>query len=303
MAIAKDWDKAFLADRKGSAATRDRAFRTWNPVVKFAKEKKWSLAPSTITPKQARIYLEHRATVVSARCVQLEASHLRRAISGSGRELGDVRDPKNPWSSARMGVPEGSRIGGKAAADPTRYESARHRMPDDIKAGVGLINAIGLRMKESAMAKDSLEGWRGELAKPESRERGVYLHIIDGCKGGRPRWVFVPPGRVDLVVAAVAAAAQSVSKCGNVIDAENLKDALKRFSNCMSRLELTGDNSVHGLRRAFAQSQYAYYREAGMSEALALKRLSQDLGHGDGRGRWVANNYLLGGEGGSNGTD
>ena len=236
--------------------------------------------------------------MVSARCVQLEASHLRRAIAGAGRELGDVRDPKNTWSSARMGVPEGSRIGGKSAADPAKYEAARHRMPDDIQAGIGLVGALGLRMKEAVMAGDSLQGWSRELAKEGSAERGAYLLVLDGSKGGRPRWVFVPPDRIEVVTAAIATAAQSVAKCGNVIDAENLKDALKRFSNCLYRLDLRGDDSVHGQRRAWAQQQFVYYKETGLSEQDALKRLSQDLGHGDGRGRWVWNNYLRGGEGG-----
>lgn len=144
-----------------------------------------------------------------------------------------------------------------------------------------------------------MHSWARELAKPEAKERGVHLLVHDGSKGGRPRWVFIRPERVEVAAAAVAAAAQSVAACGHVIDTENLKDGLRRFSNCLYRLDLTGDDSVHGLRRAFAQLQFAGYREDGLSKKEALKRLSQDLGHGDGRGRWVWNNYLRGGEGGS----
>lgn len=304
MATAANWDKAFLADSRGSSATRDRAFRTWNALDKFAKEKKWKLDPASITPKQMRVYLEGRAGVVSARCVQLEASHLRRAIAGSGRELGDVRDAKNTWSSARMGVPEGSRIGGKAAADLNKWDLAQPKMDKDIHAVTGLVSEIGLRCKEGIMAAGSLKEWKRELDKPESKERGCYLNITAGTKGGRPRFTFIPAERVEAVTAAVTTAqGVAASQGGNLIDAPDLKSALKRWSNCLARLDLTGTDSGHGLRRAWAQQQNEYYRNAGMDEKEALKRLSQDLGHGDGRGRWVANNYLLGGEGGGNGTD
>ena len=295
MANAQQWDEAFRAKGKGSAATRDRAFRTWSAIGKFAAEKKWGLTPEAITPKQMRQFLEHRAQSVTARSVQLEASHLRRAISGAGRQLNDVRDPKNSWSSARMGVPSASRIGGKAAADPAKYAEARELMPEDIRAAIGLVEAIGLRQKEAVMSGDSLKEWARELAKIDSREQGAYLKIIDGTKGGRPRYTFIEPKQIESVSKAVLDAQNSPAKNGSVIDSANLKDALKRYSNCLYRLGFRGDDSGHGLRRSFAQKQYVYYRETGLDERLALKRLSQDLGHGDGRGTWVKNNYLVGG--------
>lgn len=300
MTIAKDWDRAFLADSKGSAATRDRAWRTWNAVKEFSKEKKWDLAPATITPKQMRLYLADRAAVISPRCVQLEASHLRRAIAGAGRDIGNVRDKQNTWSSARMGVPEGSRLGMKAAADPAKYEAAKEKMLPDVRACIGVIDSIGLRLKEGVMAGSSLKEWSRELAKSESRVRGVHLHVVHGTKTGRPRWTLVPPEKVEAVSKAVAVALQSCAgnKSGSVIEADDLKKALKRVSSCLYRQGLVGDNSVHGLRRGFAHEQYKYYRDSGLSEKEALIRLSQDLGHGDGRGRWVWNNYLRGGEGG-----
>ena len=299
MANEKVWDRAFLADHKGSSATRDRAFRTWRAIEKFSEEKKWRLDPATITPKQLRIFLEDRAQKISARSVQNEASHLRRAIEGTGRDIGDVRDPKNAWSSARLSVPEGSRIGGKAAASLELYASKREKMPSDVGSGVGLVEALGLRLKEMIESGNSLSAWARELSKPESKERGCFLKVVDGTKGGRPRFVFIPPERISKVEAANLAASTSAEKNGCfIVQGENLKSAMARYSNCLYSLDLRGDDSGHGLRRAFAQAQYEYYRNSGLSEKVALMRLSQDLGHGDGRGRWVFNNYLSGGEGG-----
>lgn len=299
MGTEGDWGAAFVMKGEGSGATRSRAAKTWNAVIRFGKEKKWDLSPKLITPKQMRQFLEHRATVVSPRCVQNEASHLRRAVEGAGRIIGNVRDPGCAWSSTRLSIPKGSRIGGKAAADPKKWDLAKPAMDKDIQVVVSLIEALGLRCRESIMASSSLKEWELELAKPESAVRGCAVHVVIGTKGGRPRFVFIPPSRVEVVKAAVstARAVEALHK-GKLIDAPDLERGMKKYSNCMSRLGLTGTDSGHGLRRAWAQQQYVFYRETGLDDKEALRRLSGDLGHGDGRGRWVANNYLLGGEGG-----
>lgn len=295
MAIERDWDKAFLMNSKGSSATRDRAYKTWSAVREFGLQKKWDLAPGTISPKQMRLYLEHRAGSITARSVQNEASHLRRAIAGAGRTVGDVRDPLNTWSSARMGLAEGSRIGGKTAADPAKFEAVRDKMPADVRACLGLVEALGLRRKEGVMAGANLAEWSKEMANRSSEKKGVFLLVNSGTKGGRPREVFVPNERIAAVSKAVDAASGSAAQGGSIINCEKLHEALAKYTNCVSRLGLTGDDSGHGLRRLFASRQYAYYRESGVDQKEALRRLSQDLGHGDGRGRWVWNNYLSGG--------
>lgn len=302
MAIEKDWDTAFRHFKTGSKATCDRAWRTWTAVRKFGGEKKWDLAPGTITAKQVRIYLEHRATVISARCVQNEASHLRRALKGAGQDIPDKKtlrlDKQNPWGSARLKVPQASRIGGKAAADPAKWLEVKPQMPKDVLAVVELVEEMGLRKKEAVMSGPSLAEWSRELSKPDSFERGCYLNVTLGTKGGRPRFQYVPPGQVQATQKAVSTAlAVGALHKGDLIDAPKLKAAMQRYSNCISRLGLSGSDSGHGLRRAFAQRQFAFHRDFGRTEREALSLLSNDLGHGDGRGRWVWNNYLMGGSG------
>jgi hypothetical protein len=106
----------------------------------------------------------------------------------------------------------------------------------------------------------------------------------------------VPPDRLEKVIEAVNVA-QEVRSGQNIVAGVDLRAAKALYSNELSRAGLTGENSGHGLRRAFAQEQFRHYRDEGFCEADALARLSNDLGHGDGRGRWVWNNYLSGGEG------
>ena len=306
MAIEEDWHNAFRKHKTGSDATADRAWRTWTSLRAFCIGKKWDFDPKTITPKQVRLYLESRSGVgkgkVSDRTIQNEASHIRRALRGAGRDVPDDRglrlDKDNAWSSKRLSVPESSRIGGKAAADLAKWQEAKPLMPRDILVTVNLIEAMGFRKKEAVMSGESLKEWGGELLKPSSLERGCYVNVIHGTKGGRPRFQYVPAKDVPAALQAVTATITEAALHKEFpVEAGSLKSAMSRFSNCLSRLGLSGEDSGHGLRRAFAQRQYAYYRDSGLNEKQALSRLSVDLGHGDKRGRWVWNNYLLGGSG------
>lgn len=289
--IVKSWDSAFRADKKGSAATRDRAFKTWRALESFAREKKWkSTGPENITPKQMNQFLDARAGVITPRSVQNEASHLRRAIAGAGRDIGNVRDAKNQWSSTRMKMPEGSRLGLKSAMNHEIFAIAREKLPPDIRALTDLQLALGMRRKESVMSMPSLAEWERKMTALADRP-GVFLPVTDGTKGHRPRHVFVPVAnfaRLRLAIAAAKAAPIHIAD-------RSLEQSLTRYSNAMRRAGLTGENSGHGLRRGFAQDQFRLYRDSSLDEKTTLMRLSEDLGHGDSRGRWVSNNYLAGG--------
>ena len=48
----------------------------------------------------------------------------------------------------------------------------------------------------------------------------------------------------------------------------------------------------HSLRYAFMRERVGAYLQNGIPMAEALARTSMDLGHGDGRGRWVKMVYL-----------
>lgn len=292
------WDRSFRAYKKGGFATAERARCTWRALDSFVEKKGWhDVRPETITPKQMRIFLEARAAEISARSVQNEASHLRRAIEGSGRDLGDVRDSRNSWSSERMGIESVSRFGGKRAMSMEVFEEARKQLREDVRACVDLQKSTGLRRAEAIQAGPSLREWSRELERATQDGRGTFLNVRDGCKGGRERCVWVPLERVAEVLQVVHQAQSVSQRDGRIIDVKGLKEAKTIYSYELYRSGLTGDNSGHGLRRAFAQSQYRIYREHGFDERDALARLSRDLGHGDGRGRWVWNNYLAGGEG------
>lgn len=288
---------AFVADARGGFGTRQRAGATWRALNKFVEKKRWkNVDPATISTKQIRAFVEHRiAEGISARSIQNEVSHIRRACAGAGREIGDLADKKNNWSGARLGVPEGTRIGGKAPIDEKVLAAALEKVPADVAAALALSQALGLRRQEAVQAGKALGEWSRLLDQAAKQGRDVFLPVLAGTKGGRPRHVLVPFDRLQAVQEAVQrASAQAAGQGGRVIEADELKTALKRVSNACRRAGLVGEDSNHGIRRLFAVRQLGHYLASGLERGEALARLSQDLGHGDGRGRWVANNYLGG---------
>ena len=290
-----DFTSAFCCHSKGAGATRSKALTTFRALQAHADKAGWnSVTPLNITPKQMHGYVDARiAAGISARSIQNEVSHIRRCVEGAARDIGDIRDKTNNWSCARLGVPSGSRIGGKPAMDMVKFDAAREKLDPSMRAVVDLQMECGLRMQEAIKSTNTF-AWSIELEKAVQQGRSAFLVVTDdsGSKGGRPRHIFVPLERVQSTLAAVTAVENIKTSDGYVIDRDNLKSALRFYDNEMRRVGLTGDNSGHALRRTFTCRQYEYYLSTGLNEKQALSRLCSDLGHGDDRGRWVENNYL-----------
>ena len=70
--------------------------------------------------------------------------------------------------------------------------------------------------------------------------------------------------------------------------ATNLKESLGVYRNLCHRAQLQS----HAARYAFAQERVEAYRAQGYSEREARAATSQDLGHGDGRGRYIASVHV-----------
>lgn len=78
---------------------------------------------------------------------------------------------------------------------------------------------------------------------------------------------------------------------GHLIDKPDLKSAMDYWHNHLRDAGLTGEYSPHSLRYAWAQDAIRYYEEQGLSHKEALAATSTDLGHGDGRGRYIEQVY------------
>ncbi|MBW7377832.1 DNA-binding protein, partial [Escherichia coli] len=57
---------------------------------------------------------------------------------------------------------------------------------------------------------------------------------------------------------------------------------------------LSGVKAPHSMRYHFSQEARQFYRKSGYGDKEIYARVSMDLGHGDGRGRYVKQVYFKG---------
>lgn len=285
--------QAAIAKKKGGRATRDRMKSTFRQLSKIAKAGRWgNVTPATLTHKQLAKYVETRVEKgISAHSIQTEVSAIRRALDGVGRSIDVVKI----FTSKSLGVPQCSRKGDGKAVDEGVYRQALQKADPVTLALMRLQKAVGMRINEVIECRDSLKSWNNVLSLG-----GSELRVSDGTKGGRVRTVHLQPeARSEAHAAVVAALAVTNGGRKHFFPAaKDGKAARGMYADNLENLGLKGENSSHSLRRSFAVRQYLAYVKTGYEHKAALARLSLDLGHGDGRGRWVWNNYLRGTLGG-----
>lgn len=276
-----------LAVKHASTEMKAKMRTTFVALQAFAQLARWGkkVDPVSLTFKQFRGYIQSRIGKVTARTLQNEASHVRRALRSVGRgEFAAVT-----CASERLGVPRSSRIGTRTAVHSNVYETALAQAREDTKAILRLEHAIGLRHREAVQVdKSLLLEWKRAI------ENGQPLYVREkGPKGGRPRFVRLSPSKARDAVPAIDAAIKVLETQEFLCDSVNLKAALGTNHERMQKIGIAGDDAQQSIRINFSVEQYDYYRcELQMPEKEAWATVCNDLGHGDKRGRWAYNCYL-----------
>jgi site-specific recombinase XerC len=291
---AAQFMKAALATKGAATLTKTRMQTTFQALQVFGRKQRWGESgPASLTPKQLKGFVAFRIEEgISARSIQNEMSHVRRALQGVGRieptvkAAGRALQAQGPFSNKELGVPSGTRIGSGKVVDPEVLKRALEHAPADTKALIELSRSLGLREREAIQSGPSLREWDQALSQ------GQPIIVRDGTKGGRARSVVVAPEGLGRALGAVKAAEAVLELQKQLVVSKSLKAAIEQHSDRLAKLGLKGENSCHSLRRAFAMDQYKHYLVVGCTQKVALSRTSNDLGHGDGRGRWVFNNYI-----------
>ncbi|EIE8506247.1 integrase domain-containing protein [Salmonella enterica] len=236
-------------------------------------------------------YIRHRlAQGIDKRTLQNEMSAIRVILRQAGREkLADG----DRISNRAVGIGGASRSGARRAIADGKYqtvqENARLKDPG-LAAALELARLMGLRSQEAVRCPQSFKTWQQALVRGETR-----LTVVFGTKGGRPRETVI------LDTIAVKKALENAiniaeQRNGRLIDKADLKSAMNYWRGQAGQLGLTGKNTPHSLRYAWAQDAIRHYLAQGFCKKEALAMVAMDLGHGDGRGRYVAQVYGLRGE-------
>ncbi|EAX2648600.1 DNA-binding protein [Salmonella enterica] len=228
---------------------------------------------------------ERLAQGITKRSLQNEMAAVRCILKQAGR---DRLAASERISNHSLGLSGASRNGTKLAITPEHYrdvlETARIKDPG-LAAALELSRLMGLRSQEAVQSVQSLKTWRQALERGDPR-----LIVVFGTKGGRPRETMIlDAGAVRKALDNALTVAED--RHGRLIDKPDLKTAMKYWHSQATRLGLTGSYSPHSLRYAWAQDAIRHYLAQGFCEKEALAMTAMDLGHGDGRGRYVAQVY------------
>ena len=224
----------------------------------------------------------------SPRTLQNERAALMAVLCQAGRH----KLANSPvLTSVALGIAGGSRNGTKRAIPDTVLQpilTQAWQYDPGLGSALLLSRLLGLRSQEAVQCAASLPTWQRQLARGNPTVTVIY-----GTKGGRPRETQIL-NRETLAKAINDALVIANERDGKLIDRSDLRQAMNYWRAHTVRLGLTGEYSPHSLRYARAQEAMAHYLHRGYSRREALAMISMDLGHGDGRGRYVAQVYLRG---------
>lgn len=242
-----------------------------------------------IKTKHIEGYIQSRQTQnISKRTLQNEMSAIRKTLTQAGR---DKLAYSERLSTQSLNIHNASRQGAKMAiTDEQFHEVVKTAIEKDqlgIAASLQLSRYLGLRGEEAVQSIQSLKTWQKAINQGKET-----LTVVYGTKGGRSRQTRII-NREKVKQAVEYAISIANQQNGKLINKFSLRQAMTYWRNQTTRLGLIGKSSPHSLRYAYAQDGIQYYKEKGYSEKEAFAMVSMDLGHGDGRGRYVKKIYIL----------
>ena len=234
------------------------------------------------------LYMKSRLSEeISRRTLQNEMSAIRALLRVAGKTF--LANPAHEkLSNQALGISETSRDGTKVAIPEAYYQQVLksvEQKDEGVAYAIRLSRLLGLRTEETVQSAKSLRTWQKSLINNEGKVRVVF-----GTKGGRPRDTTVLDREATL--SAINAALNYLKdNNGKLIDKPSLHTAIERYRNVVREAGLTGKYAPHSLRYAYSVDVMNLHMKNGFSKEEAQALASMDLGHGDGRGHYVARIY------------
>ncbi|MEG2267987.1 MAG: integrase domain-containing protein, partial [Acinetobacter sp.] len=231
-------------------------------------------------------YIQARlAQQIGKRTLQNEMAALRGVLQQAGRK--QVAEHERLTNKA-LGLAGASRNGTNRAITAEYYSNVLEAVRDKdagLAVTLELTRLMGLRSQEAVQCCQSLKTWKQALERGETR-----LTVVFGTKGHRPReTVILDAGAVKKALDNALSVAEQ--RDGRLIEQPNLQKAMNYWRGALAEAGLTGNYTPHSLRYAWAQDALRHHQAQGFSDKEVLALTSMDLGHGDGRGRYVVQVY------------
>ncbi|EAA9525682.1 integrase domain-containing protein [Salmonella enterica] len=239
-----------------------------------------------IKVRHIECYIQARlAQEIGKRTLQNEMAALRGVLQQAGRK--QVAEHERLTNKA-LGLAGASRNGTNRAITPEYYSKVLEAARDKdagLAVTLELARLMGLRSQEAVQCCQSLKTWKQVLESGETR-----LTVVFGTKGHRPRETIIQDtGAVKKALDNALSVAEL--RNGRLIDQPCLQKAMNYWRGALAEAGLTGNYTPHSLRYAWAQDAIRHYLTQGFSDKEALALTAMDLGHGDGRGRYVVQVY------------
>lgn len=239
-----------------------------------------------IKVRHIECYVQARlAQEIGKRTLQNEMAALRGVLQQAGRR--QVAEHERLTNKA-LGLAGASRKGTNRAITPEYYQQVLEAARDKdagLAVTLELTRLMGLRSQEAVQCCQSLKTWKQALERGETR-----LTVVFGTKGHRPReTVILDTGAVKKTLENALSVAEQ--RNGRLIDQPGLQQAMNYWRGALAEVGLSGNYTPHSLRYAWAQDAIRHYLAQGFSDKEALALTAMGLGHGDGRGRYVAQVY------------
>lgn len=234
------------------------------------------------------LYMKSRLSEeISRRTLQNEMSAIRALLRVAGKTF--MANPAHEkLSNQALGISETSRDGTKVAIPENYFRqvlTSVEKKDEGVAYALRLSRLLGLRTEETVQSAKSLRTWKKALFNGDEKIRVVF-----GTKGGRPRDTTVLDREATL--SAINAALKHLKENnGKLIDKPSLHTAIERYRNVVREAGLTGKYAPHSLRYAYSVDVMNLHMKNGFSKEEAQALASMDLGHGDGRGHYVARVY------------
>ncbi|UWS28913.1 integrase domain-containing protein [Erwinia pyrifoliae] len=234
------------------------------------------------------LYIRSRLTEnISKRTLQNEMAAIRALLRVAGKTF--MADPSHEkLSNEALNISGTSRDGTKVAITDDYYRqvlSSAEEKDKGVACAIRLSRLLGLRTEEAVQSVKSLRTWQKNLDNNEGKVR-----IVFGTKGGRARDTTIIK-REETIQAIRQAIQYAEENNGRLMNKSSLHLAIERYRNVARDAGLVGEFAPHSLRYAYTQDVIAFHLNEGFSLKEAQALASMDLGHGDGRGHYVARVY------------